>query len=87
MNTNHFAASILDDTISAGNGSIHGFEKSEMQDTEKPGSPGSPTSSPILSALQVFELSMLKVGQDLLSKLEDLSADSETLDRLNRLRM
>ena len=84
MNTNHFAASILDDTISAGNESINGFDRHEMQDTEKP---GSPTSSPILSALQVFELSMLKVGQDLLSKLEDLSADSETLDRLNRLRM
>ena len=84
MNTNHFAASILDDTISAGNESINGFDRSEMQDTEKP---GSPSSLPIQSALQVLELSMLKVKQDLLSKLEDLSADSETLDRLNRLRM
>ena len=84
MNTNHFAASILDDTISAGNGSINGFEKSEMQDTEKP---GSPSSLPIQSALQVLELSMLKVKQDLLSKLEDLSDDSETLNGLNLIRM
>ena len=86
MNTNHFAASILDDTISE-NESTNGFDRYEMQDTEKP---GSSTSSPIQSAIQVLELSMLKVKQDLLSKLEDLSADSETLNRLNglnRLRM
>ena len=46
-----------------------------------------PRQSRLQSAIQVLELSMLKVKQDLLSKLEDLSADSETLDRLNRLRM